>query len=323
MPFNLRKIEYALAVAENRSFSRAAEALKISQPTITRSIQSLEQEIGARIFDRSRAGVSITAAGQLLLDRGAALAASALELQRDLQLLKGVELGQISIGAGPYPAAISVGHSVGELLARHPMLEVDVRVGGWLSLRQQVLDRQLDLSVAELSGIADDQRFEVQPCEKHRAVLICRNSHPVLHAEALTLQDIRNFPLVSTVLPGRMRMLPARRESGPHGDDLVVPTVRVDTMGLVMDIVAASDAIGIAMPVHVLPSVQRGDLAVLALDLPFLKSNYGIIRLAGRTPSPAAEAFTRIALRCDSEAQKKNAAAERQLRRIMQNQPNA
>ena len=323
MPFNLRKIEYALAVAENRSFSRAAEALKISQPTITRSIQSLEQEIGARIFDRSRAGVSITAAGQLLLDRGAALAASAMELQRDLKLLKGVELGQISIGAGPYPAAISVGHSVGELLARHPMLEVDVRVGGWLSLRQQVLDRQLDLSVAELSGIADDQRFEVQPCEKHRAVLICRSSHPLLHADSLALQDIRNFPLVSTVLPGRMRMLPARRESGPHGDDLVVPTVRVDTMGLVMDIVAASDAIGIAMPVHVLPSVQRGDLAVLALDLPFLKSNYGIIRLAGRTPSPAAEAFTRIALRCDSEAQKKNAAAERQLRRIMQNQPNA
>jgi DNA-binding transcriptional LysR family regulator len=323
MPLNLRKIEYALAVAENRSFSRAAEALKISQPTITRSIQSLEQEIGAKIFDRSRAGVSVTATGQLLLDRGAALAASALELQRDLQLLKGVELGKISIGAGPYPAAISVGHSVGELLARYPTLEVDVSVGGWLSLRQQVLDRQLDLSVAELSGIGDDQRFEVQPCEKHRAVLICRKSHPLLHAEALTLQGIRNFPLVSTILPGRMRVLPARRESGRHGDDLVVPTVRVDTMGLVMDIVAASDAIGIAMPVHVLPSVQRGDLAVLALDLPFLRSNYGIIRLAGRTPSPAAEAFTRIALRCDSEAQKKNAAAERQLRRIMRDRPNA
>ncbi len=323
MPLDLRKIEYALAVAENRSFSRAAEALEISQPTITRSIQSLEREIGARIFDRSRAGVSVTATGQLLLDRGAALAASALELQRDLQLLKGVELGKISIGAGPYPAAISVGRSVGELLARHPMLEVDVTVGGWLNLRQQVLDRQLDLSVAELSGIGDDQRFEVQPCEKHRAVLIGRNNHPLLHAEALTLQDIRNFPLVSTILPGRMRVLPARRESGLHGDDLVVPTVRVDTMGLVMDIVAASDAIGIAMPVHVLPGVQRGDLAVLALDLPFLKSNYGIIRLADRTPSPAAEAFTRIALRCDSEAQKKNAAAERQLRRIMRDQPNA
>jgi DNA-binding transcriptional LysR family regulator len=323
MPLDLRKIEYALAVAENRSFSRAAEALEISQPTITRSIQSLEREIGARIFDRSRAGISVTATGRLLLDRGAALAASALELQRDLQLLKGVELGKISIGAGPYPAAISVGHSVGELLARHPMLEVDVTVGGWLSLRQQVLDRQLDLSVAELSGIGDDQRFEVQPCEKHHAVLIGRNSHPLLHAEALTLQDIRNFPLVSTILPGRMRVLPARRESGLHGEDLVVPTVRVDTMGLVMDIVAASDAIGIAMPVHVLPGVQRGDLAVLALDLPFLKSNYGIIRLAGRTPSPAAEAFTRIALRRDSEAQQKNAAAERQLRRIMRDQPNA
>ena len=323
MLLNLRKIEYALAVAENRSFSRAAEALKISQPTITRSIQSLEQEIGARIFDRSRAGVSVTATGQLLLDRGAALAASALELQRDLQLLKGVELGKISIGAGPYPAAISVGHSVGELLARHPTLEVDVSVGEWLSLRQQVLDRQLDLSVAELSGIGDDQRFEVQPCEKHRAVLICRNGHPLLSADSLRLQNIRNFPLVSTVLPGRMRVLPARRESGPHGGDLVVPTVRVDTMGLVMDIVAASDAIGIAMPVHVLSSVKRGDLAVLALDLPFLKSNYGIIRLAGRTPSPAAEAFTRIALRCDSEAQKKNAAAERQLRRIMRDQAHA
>ena len=320
---NLRKIEYALAVAENRSFSRAAEALKISQPTITRSIQSLEQEIGARIFDRSRAGVSVTATGQLLLDRGAALAASALELQRDLQLLKGVELGKISIGTGPYPAAISVGHSVGELMARHPLLEVDVSVGEWLSLRQQVLDRQLDLSVAELSGIGDDQRFEVQPCEKHRAVLICRSSHPLLHADSLALQDIRNFPLVSTILPRRMRVLSARHEAGRRGEHLVVPTVRVDTMSLVKDIVAASDAIGIAMPFHVLPSVQRGDLAVLALDLPFLRSNYGIIRLAGRTPSPAAEAFIRIALRCDNEAQKQNAAAERQLRRIMRDQPTA
>jgi len=317
MSLDLRKIEHALAVARNRSFSRAAQALEISQPTLTRSIQALEREVGAPLFDRSRAGVTVTAAGHLLLERGAALAASAMELQRDLQLLQGVELGRIAIGAGPYPAAISVGHAVGELLARHPGLEIDVTVGNWLSLRQQVLSRTIDLSVAELSGLADDDRFVVKPCAQHRAALICRNGHPLLASKSPTLQHIRNFPLVSSVLPGRLRMLPGKRASSPGSGDLVVPTVQVDTMGLVMDVVAGSDAIGIAMPVNILESVRRGDLAVLALDLPFLKSNYGIIRLAGRTPAPATEAFTRIALRCDIEQQEKNAAAERQLRKIM------
>ncbi len=299
-------------------------SLEIGQPTLTRSIQALEREIGAKLFDRSRAGVTVTAPGQLLLEQGAALTASAMELQRDLQLLQGVEIGRIAIGAGPYPAAISVGHAVGELLARHPRLEIDVTpVGGWLNLRQQVLSRQLDLSIAELSGLADDGRFVVEPCEQHRAALVCRKRHPLLSSESPSLQHIRNFPLVSTVLPGRMRELPGKRSASPGSGDLVIPTVQVDTMGLVMDIVAASDAIGIAMPVHILESVKRGDLAVLALDLPYLKSNYGIIRLAGRTPSPAAEAFTRIALRCDHEQQKKNATAERQLRKMKKPQPRA
>ncbi len=318
---DLRKIKHALAVAQYGSFSRAAEALEISQPTLTRSIQALEREIGAPLFDRSRAGVMTTAAGDLLMERGAALAASAMELQRDLQLLQGLELGSIAIGAGPYPAAISVGHAVGELLARYPGLEIDVTVGSWLILRQQVLSRKLDLSVAELSGLADDDRFVVEPCAQHRAALICRNRHPLLASKSPTLQHIRNFPLVSSVLPGRLHMLPGKRASSPLSGDLVVPTVQVDTMGLVMDIVAGSDAIGIAMPVHIIDSVKRGDLAVLALDLPFLKTNYGIIRLAGRTPSPAAEAFTRIALRCDNQQQKKNAAAERQLRKSINSRP--
>ena len=75
---------------------------------------------------------------------------------------------------------------------------------------------------------------------------------------------------------------------------VTAPEIRVSTFTLAVRIVIGSDAIGGAVPSQIKDSVARGELLTLPLDLPWLKTGYGIIRLANRTPSPAAMAFIEI-----------------------------
>ena len=75
MEVQLRLLRHALALAEHLNFARAARAVHVSQPTLSRSIQELEQQTGARLFDRSSAGVEATAVGEVFLDHANASAA--------------------------------------------------------------------------------------------------------------------------------------------------------------------------------------------------------------------------------------------------------
>jgi DNA-binding transcriptional LysR family regulator len=94
-----------------------------------------------------------------------------------------------------------------------------------------------------------------------------------------------------------MNSLAARERRGlrstlPEGT--TAPEIRVDTFALVLPVVLQSDAIGGAAPSQVRGWIANGEVIVLPLELPWLKTNYGIIRLANRTPSPAAESFMQI-----------------------------
>ncbi len=313
MKIDLQKLEYALAVARHRSFSKAADALGLTQPTLTRNIQALEKDIGGRIFDRSRAGVETTPTGALLLERGAELAGAAYELERDLQLFRGAGIGKLSIGAGPYPAAISVGRAVAALVAEQPSLEIDLVVGDWLTMRRLVLDRRIDLAVIELTWAEEDARFLTQPMQIHSGLFFCRKDHPLEGKVPLTLSELGRFPLVATVMPPRLAELRRRDTAQTPAGDFFYPTIRADTIGAVMDIVLGSDAIGFLTAGLLLEPWRLGKLVVLPLDLPTLTSNYGIISLAGRTPSPSALRFIDIAKRVDSQVLRENIAAGKKI----------
>ena len=91
--FDLRRLRHALALAEHRNFARAAAALHITQPALSRSIQALEDGLGVRLFDRSPRDVDPTAFGELVLRHARSLELSARDLDRELQLAKGLEIG--------------------------------------------------------------------------------------------------------------------------------------------------------------------------------------------------------------------------------------
>jgi DNA-binding transcriptional LysR family regulator len=304
MHFDLRQCRHVLALDRHRNFARAADALGLTQPALSRSLQALERSIGARLFDRDRAGVEPTAVGERLIERARLLVNQARDIEQDLQQMLGLEVGLLRIGAGPYPADLSVGTAAGRLVRRHPGLMVDLSVGDWTDLIRRVASGELDLAVADTGVALLDDRLVAESLPEHQLSFFCRSGHPLAGSAALTLEQVRTFPLVGTALPPRFVALAARNNIGyrpnlPAGTS--APEIRVGTFALARRMVMESDAIGGAVPSQIEDAVARGELVTLDLDLPWLKTSYGIIRLANRTPSPAAVTFIDILRHVEAE----------------------
>ena len=297
MHFDLRQCRHVLALDQHRSFARAADALGLTQPALTRSLQGLEKSIGARLFDRDRTRVEPTSVGQRLIERARLLVNQARDIEQDLQQMLGLEVGLLRVGAGPYPADVSVGTALGRFVKSHPQVMVDLAVADWPALTRRVLASEIELAVADV-GLADqDERLVVELLGQHKTYLFCRRGHPLAKHATLTIDDVRRYPLVATSLPPRLELLAAKdgrglRSTLPEGT--TAPEIRVDTFALVLPVVRQSDAIGGAAPSQIRGELARGEVVMLPLELPWLKLNYGIIRLANRTPSPAADAFMHL-----------------------------
>ena len=119
MSVDLHLIRHALALAKHGNFRRAAQALHVSQPTISRNIAALERSLGVRLFDRTRSGVEPTEFGRLVLERGRDLLAGAADLRREVGLRAGLDSGSLAVSAGPHPFEISVVHALTRLVAEH------------------------------------------------------------------------------------------------------------------------------------------------------------------------------------------------------------
>ena len=146
---DLRHLRHALALAQHRHYARAADACHITQPALTRSIQALEVALGVVLFDRGRRGVEPTEFGQLLLQHAAGLDMASRELEREVRLARGLELGSLAIGVGPFAAASLVGPVVARLNQLHPLLQIRVVVAPWRELPARARAREVDVEELE------------------------------------------------------------------------------------------------------------------------------------------------------------------------------
>jgi DNA-binding transcriptional LysR family regulator len=303
MGLEIRVMRHLLALDQQRNFARAARQLGITQPALSRSIQALEASIGARLFDRGRMGVTPTDAGAMLIDLVRPIVNESDEADRQLRHMLDAKGGQIRVGAGPYPADISVGRAVGLLSQRRPGIRVDLTVDDWPRTTRSLLNGDVDVAVAEISEIDDDDRLAIEPLPRHRAVMFVRKGHALTQRRSLSLDEVAEFPLVCTELPQRLAELirsPSWRPR-PRETREAMPDIRVDTFSLVHQIVEHGDAVGLALRSQIRTPLRAGRIAILPLSPPWLTTNYGIIRLAGRTPSPLVVEFMNILRRVEEE----------------------
>ena len=297
MYLDLKHLRQVIVIAETGNFARAAETLAISQPALSRSVQSLEHRVGTRLFDRGRGGVTPTPAGAILLAHAQTLLKQAAEIEREMGLVLGRASGHLRIGAGPFPASLSVGSAVARLAREYPQLSVDVEVDDWDVLTRKVLETELDLPIPELWRSRHDARLNFEHLQQHQGVYFFRAEHALTRIACLQPADLLAYPMAMTILPRRLQNITGRtRAAARRGFDQhrTLPWIHVNTFDLAKQIVAASDTISVAVPQQIANEVEAGVLAILDIEIEGLHSNYGIITLAGRTLSPAAETFMQM-----------------------------
>jgi DNA-binding transcriptional LysR family regulator len=291
---DLRLLHQALTLARHRNFARAAEALHMTQPALSRSIAGLETTLGERLFSRGPQGVEPTSFGMMLLSRAQTLLDGATELERDFKLLRGLDIGELRVGAGAYPAELSVARAAGQLLSRHPQLRVDLTLADVRELVAGVLSRKLDLAVIELSMVEGETRLSTETLPQHAALFYCRAGHPLVTESSLTIERVLAFPLVGTRMPKRVArsfLEIARVGAIDPGTGDYLPPVKVDSIAAAREVVTRSDAVAVAPRALIAADVTAGRLVELKLLLSWMHTAYGFVYLRDRALSPAAEAF--------------------------------
>jgi DNA-binding transcriptional LysR family regulator len=146
MDLDLRKLRYFLAIAEDLSYTRAAQRLHVTQPVLSRQIRALETQLGVQLFVRDSTGTSLTPAGQLLLAEGSTLASSAEALVTRLARL-GAGTDSFTVGFMP---GLTVTAPVRALAASHPEVEVLVLRTTWLDQVDVLLDGRVDVGYVRM-----------------------------------------------------------------------------------------------------------------------------------------------------------------------------
>lgn len=291
----LRLIRHALALAQQRNFARAAEQLGITQPSLSRSIAALERSLGMPLFDRSHKGVTPTPYGRVLLEQGEAMLRREAHLRRELQLLAGLELGSLAVGAGPFLAETTVAEALASVAQAHPRLRIQCTSTDPPDLVRQVLEERLDVGVGAVKPGNEEARLRIEPLPVKRGYLACRPGHPLTRETTLNLKRVLEFPLVTTVLRGSQAALAASGGSATsaHAPDVpdFAPQITVNSAAVARRIARTSDAIVGGTGPSLTDDLASGALVLLDVYAPAMQTRAAVYYLRERTLAPSARLF--------------------------------
>jgi DNA-binding transcriptional LysR family regulator len=289
MGFELQQLKQVIALAEHGSFVRAAGALHISQPALSRSIQNLERDLGSELFHRSASGVVPTERGSLFIEKVRDLLRLATDLEREARTDRSLAGGRVALGGGPYPTESFLLHATAQFMGRYPQVTIRLHLGDYEELLPRLRSRELDFFVAESSTLQREADVEVEPLARaHGLHFISRSGHPLAARSGLTAAEVLEYPLVSpSRMPPRLLkpMLDSQRSRLQNpAQARPLPTVRVNAVGQMIRILQSSDAVSGSILSCIGPELERKELVLLASPA-WLNLEYGIVRLKNRPRS--------------------------------------
>jgi len=280
---NLEQLRAFATVAELGNFTRAAEQLHLAQPSLSRQIAALEQDLGVELVTRARVGSTLTPAGESLLPLARRMLADAASVRRELDALAGLRRGRVRLGATPTLCVSLVTEVLSEFHEAHPAIELHITERGSRGLLEALGGGELDLALITTSGAASTEKFTVTPLLVEELVVVSSSdAAPLTDRESLRLAEVAGLPQVvfSSTYDLRATTDAAFRAAG------LSPRTVIE--GAEMDAVLrfVERGIGVAIvPAMVL--IDRTGLASVRLSEPTLTRTISIARVAEIAPSPA------------------------------------
>ncbi|GIH14988.1 LysR family transcriptional regulator [Rugosimonospora africana] len=188
----LRHLEYFVAVAAERSFTRAATRLHVVQSAVSAAISALERELGAALFERSAQRVALTDAGEALLPQARATL-DAAQAARDAVHEVGKELrGTLVVGCLTGVGGIDFAGLLGEFRAAHPRVNLRLRAATWAGsagLARSLVDGEIDIAFLGVSG-RPFPHLRTRELVRIPQVLVVPADHPLAQRDSVTLAEV-------------------------------------------------------------------------------------------------------------------------------------
>lgn len=278
----LVQLRHFVALAELGSFVQASRALFLTQPALTRSIQSLEDELGGRLFDRLGRRIALTPFGHEVLQRARRLVADAEALRQTGKGLHAGLIGTLRVGLSSGPGALLATRMMLHMAEHHPRLQLEISRGNTGVLIEALRDQRLDAAVVDARSVLPSADLQVAQTFELEAGFLVRPDHPLMQLDRpVTIDEVLAYPIASTPLSDEVaRMLTSRYGPQANPDDMV--TLRNDETLNIVDLARRSHAI-------VLTANAAAEGLVTLRMTPALDATarFGLVTLARRQEAPA------------------------------------
>jgi LysR family transcriptional regulator, low CO2-responsive transcriptional regulator len=286
------QLETFLEVARHASFSRAAEKRFRTQPAISSQIRAVEEEVGAKLFDRSGGKVSLTAAGKAFqkyveetLDARKTMLVNIAEMER-------VPRGEIIVGANEGTCL----HILPEVFAgfkkQYPDVSVNIKRSDYAGILESVIDNSVDFGVVSLP--VTDNRLTVVLIHRDELVIIVPPSHPLGKLKSTTIAEAAKFPLV---VPNVGHTRDALEELFHERRLKPNYTMELDSSELLKRFVAAGVGVGFIARSNIVEDVRARFLAAITIADAQVRRDLALVFRKDKALSRAALAFIDIAVK--------------------------
>lgn len=278
----LVQLRHFVALAESGSFVQAAKAVFLTQPALTRSIQSLEDELGGQLFNRLGRRITLTPFGAEVLQRAQRLVSDAEALKQTGKELHAGLSGTLRMGLSSGPGALLSTPLMLHMAQHHPRLHLDISRGNTAVLLHALRDQKLDAAIVDIRSMRPSSDLQTTHTFELQAGFLARPGHPLTQTgRPATLAELMAYPIASTPLSDEVaRMLMARYGPEANPDDLV--TLRCDETMSIVDVARRSNAVVLTV-VAVAADLVRLDVT------PELNATarFGLVTLSRQQEAPA------------------------------------
>jgi DNA-binding transcriptional LysR family regulator len=285
----LRDVDILLAVIQTGSMGKAAAALNMSQPAVSKAVAYLEHTLGVRLLDRSRQGVEPTPFGRALVKRGVAMFDELRQGVQDIASLSDPTVGEIRMGGSEHTISAIYSPVIRRLSEQHPRMSFHIVVGDLRTLSRDLEARHIDFLVSRMYRPPSEEH-SVEMLFEDPLVVVTAPNNPLTRRRKVTLAELLEEPW--TLQPHENSFgafaMDAFRAAGYTPPRITVATTSSNLRG---DMLATGRYLSMVPRYWVLLPRRHPSLRVLPVEFPQTRLDVGIITLKHRSLSRAAELF--------------------------------
>jgi DNA-binding transcriptional LysR family regulator len=286
----LRDLHYVMAIAEQGSVAKAARALGITQPGISKAIADLEDMLGVRLFDRNTQGTSPTVYGQALLRRSQAVLDELKQGIGEIGFLADPTVGQVRIGCGESTAAGFLPAVIGSFVRQYPRVELVVEQTDVIPPNyHELYERKLDLMIGRIVRPFREDALKAEILFQERIFVIASAKGPWAKRRKIDLAEIVDGPWVRAQLDTPAGALHIGAFAA-HGLVLPPPSVATFSMHVALDLVLHHGFLA-TVPGIMLNLCEDRGFKVLPVDLGIERRPMAVVTLKNRVPTPIIQRF--------------------------------